>query len=46
MARTAARDQYRYGLTLLIVAPIALVVLPEFAQHVAGMKLGCLKAGR
>lgn len=38
----AVRDQYRLGLGLFLVAPVAvaLVVVPEFAQHVAEIRLG------
>ena len=46
IAWTAIRDQYRYGLALFVVAPVAvaLVVLPEFAQHVAEIKLGMFES--
>lgn len=41
-AGRAIRDQYRLGLGLFVTAPIAvaLIVLPEFAQHVAEIHLG------
>ncbi len=38
----AIRHQYRLGLALLVTAPVAvaLVVIPEFVQHIAEIKLG------
>lgn len=41
-AGRAIRDQYRLGLGLFVTAPVAvaLVVAPEFVQHIAEIKLG------
>lgn len=41
-AGAAIRDQYRHGLTLFVVAPVAvaLIVVPEFVQHVVEIDLG------
>lgn len=41
-AFAAVRDQYRFGLGLFVAAPlaIALVVVPEFIQHVVEIRIG------